>query len=160
MAAPAFLGHLSRNTAMNDTTGALALVQRPRFLWISRLLAAAEMVAAKLPIAPKRTASGPLLGSALTGGLSGAALCSVRRQSVLTGGLIGAATAMGVAWGAYHLRKRAAVKLHVPKIVIALAEDAIVGGLGATLTYGLRTATPALKRSSPEALPHSPSTPS
>jgi uncharacterized membrane protein len=160
MAAPAFLGQLYRNGGMNKASGALALVQSPRFLWASRLLAASGMVMDKLPITPKRTASPPLLGRALSGGLSGAALCSARRQSAFTGAVIGAAAATGAAWSVYHFRQQAVGKLHISSTTIALAEDAIVGGLGATLTYGLSTTpAPALKPSPARVFPHSPNTP-
>lgn len=149
MAAPAFLSQLYRNGGINGARRAQGLMQGPRFLWATHLLAVGEMLVDKLPHAPDRTAAGPLVGRALTGGLSGAALCSARRQSVLAGALIGGAAAVGTAWGASHFRKQANRKLNLSDGTIALAEDAIVGGLGATLTYGLRTTGAPVLKSSP-----------
>jgi len=136
LAAPAILAQLSRNGA----TGALAIVRSPGFLWTSRLLAAGELVVDKLPIAPSRTAAAPLIGRALTGGISGAALCSGKRRSVLAGALIGAVAAVGAAYVATELRRQATAKLHLTDAAVALAEDAVVGALGATLTYRLTSA--------------------
>jgi uncharacterized membrane protein len=137
MAAPAVISQLSRRHALDEVTGPLAVFKSNRFLLASGILAAGELIADKFPMAPNRTAAGPLLGRALTGGLSGAIVCSAKRRSVLAGSLIGAAFAVGVAYGAFELRRKAGRKLHLPDIVIALAEDAIVGALGVALTSRL-----------------------
>jgi len=137
MAAPAALGQLSRKGALAEVTGPLMLVTRPGFATAASLLAVGELLADKLPFVPNRTAAGPLLGRAFTGGLSGAVVCSAQRRSVLAGTLIGAAAAMGAAYGAYELRRRAVRKLHLPDVIVAVAEDALVGALGAALVSRL-----------------------
>lgn len=137
MAGPAFLGQLARKGALSEVNGPLALVTKSGFGATSGVLALGEMVADKLPFTPNRTAVGPLLGRALTGGLSGAVICSAKRRSMLFGALLGAAAAVGAAYGAYHLRKSGGERLHVPDGVMALGEDAIVAGLGHTLTTRL-----------------------
>lgn len=134
MAGPAFVGQLSRKGALSEVTGPLTLVTKPGFATVSAVLAVGELVADKLPFTPNRTAVGPLLGRALTGGVSGAVVCSAKRRSVLAGVLIGAAAAIGAAYGAYHLRKYAGEKLHIPDPMLALGEDALVAGLGSSLT--------------------------
>jgi uncharacterized membrane protein len=96
------------------------------------------LVADKLPVTPNRTAAGPLLGRALAGGIAGGMLFSAHKRSAAAGSLIGAAAALGAAFGAFSLRRRAARKLRVPDLVIALAEDAVVGAIGITLTSRLR----------------------
>ncbi len=137
MAAPAVIAQLGRKGALDEVTGPLAVFKNNRFLVASGIFAAGEMIADKLPMVPNRTAAGPLLGRALTGAISGAVVCSARRRSVLAGALIGAAFAVGAAYGAYELRKRLGKKLHLPDIVIALGEDAVVGTLGVALTSRL-----------------------
>lgn len=137
MAAPAVLGQLSRNGALSEVTGPLALVAKPHLATATSVMALGEMVADKLPFVPNRTAVGPLLGRALTGGVSGAVVCSARKRSAWLGALIGAAAAVGATYGAYELRKRAGKRLHLPDTVIALAEDALVGSLGMALTSRL-----------------------
>ena len=117
MAAPAVIGQLSRNGAN-----------------VSKFLAVGEVIADKLPFTPNRTNVGPLLGRAFTGGLSGAVLCSGRKRSALLGASIGAAAAIGAAYGAYELRRRAGRKLHVSDRAIAVTEDILAGSLGAALT--------------------------
>jgi len=134
MAAPAVLGQLSRKGALTGVTSGLALVSKPRFAGVVTILAVGELVADKLPITPNRTAVGPLLGRAFTGGISGAVLCSAKKRSPWIGALIGAAAAVGAAYGTYELRRRAGRKFHVPDAVIALTEDVLVGSLGAALT--------------------------
>jgi uncharacterized membrane protein len=133
MAAPAVIGQLSRQ-------GAVTVFKGNKFAITTGIFAAGEFIADKLPITPNRTAAGPLLGRALTGGLSGAVICSARKRSVLAGFIIGASAAVGAAYGAYELRKAAGKRLHVPDFVVALAEDAVVGGLGIMLTARLSKA--------------------
>jgi uncharacterized membrane protein len=137
MAAPAVLGRLSRNGALAEVTGALTLVTKPRFASATMLLALGELVADKLPVTPNRTAAGPLVGRALMGGLSGAAVCSAKRRSVSLGAFIGATAAIAAAYGAYEFRKGIGRKTHLPDAVIAIAEDVVVGCLGAALVSRL-----------------------
>ena len=137
MAAPAVIARLGRKGSLDDITGPLSVFKNNRFLVASSIFAAGELIADKLPMAPNRTAAGPLLGRALTGGVSGAVIFSAKKRSVLAGALIGAAFAVGAAYGAYELRKRVGKKLHLPDIAVALGEDAIVGTLGVALASRL-----------------------
>jgi uncharacterized membrane protein len=133
MAAPAALGQLSRKGALAGVSGPLVLVTHSKFATAASLLAVGELVADKLPFTPNRTAAGPLLGRALTGGFGGAVICSAKRRSVLAGTLIGAAAAVGAAYGAYELRRQAVRRLRLPDAVIALAEDTLAGVTAAAL---------------------------
>jgi uncharacterized membrane protein len=139
MAAPAVLGQLSRNGSLAGVNNALAVVSKPRFAKVATVLALGELIADKLPITPNRTAAGPLLGRAISGGLSGAVICSARKRPIWAGALIGAAAAVGAAYAAYEVRKRIGEKLHVPDVAIAIAEDILVGSLGIALTSRLTT---------------------
>ena len=137
MAAPAVIGQLSRKGTLAGTTSRLPIVHKPNFATVSLVLAAGELIADKLPFTPNRTAAGPLLGRALTGGISGAIVCSAKKRPVWIGALLGAAAAMGMAYGAYQLRKQIGRRSHLPDGVIALGEDAIVGALGTALASRL-----------------------
>jgi len=137
MAAPAVIGQMSRNGALDDVTGPLTVMKGKGFATVSTLFAAGEFIADKLPMVPNRTDAGPLLGRALAGGLSGAVVCSAKNRSVLAGAIIGAAAAGGAAYGAYERRKRMGKKLHLPDMAMAVAEDAIVGALGVALASRL-----------------------
>lgn len=138
MAAPVAIAQLSHSRGFRNLKGPLALVAKPPFAITSRLLVGAELVADKLPFAPNRTAVGPLLGRAVTGGIAGAVLFSTRKRSALVGSLLGAAAAIGAAYGAFALRKQAVRNLRIPDAVVALAEDAIVGAAGLALVSRLR----------------------
>jgi uncharacterized membrane protein len=137
MAAPAILGRLSSKGALDGITGPLAFVGKPLFSPAMSFLTVGEMIVDKLPIAPNRTEVGPLLGRALTGALSGAVVCAAKKRPAWAGALIGAAAAVGATYGAYQLRKRAGSKLHLPDMLIALTEDAVVGSLGVAITSRL-----------------------
>jgi uncharacterized membrane protein len=134
MAAPAVIGQLSRNGALADVSNGLALVTKAPFANVSKFLAVGELIADKLPLTPNRTNVGPLVGRAFTGGLSGAVVCSAQKRSPWLGALLGAAAAIGAAYGAFELRRRAGQKLHVSDRAIAVTEDILVGSLGAALT--------------------------
>lgn len=138
MAAPVALGQLSRGGTLDGVTGPLALITKPGFGASANMLAMVELVADKLPVTPNRTAAGPLLGRAAAGGLAGAALFSAQKRPVWIGGLVGAAAAVGAAYGAYALRKRAVRQFKVHDWVVALAEDAMVGAIGLALVAGLK----------------------
>jgi uncharacterized membrane protein len=93
-------------------------------------LAVAEAVADKLPFMPSRTQPFSLVWRAITGGVSGAALCASKKRSPLLGAVIGSLAAVGASYAAYEVRKRAAKTLRVPDAVIAVAEDALAATSG------------------------------
>lgn len=103
-------------------------------------LALGELIADKLPFLPSRTKPPSLIIRAVSGALSGAAVCSARKKPVMPGILIGAAAAVGASYAAYELRKRAVKALHVPDPVIAVAEDALAVGTGLLVLSRLRAA--------------------
>jgi hypothetical protein len=103
------------------------LLRERRFPAAARLLGlltVGELVADKLPKIPARIKPGPLMGRAITGGLSGAAVFQSDDGAPVAGAVIGAATAIGASYAGYHLR-RAAVEKGIPDFAYALAEDAL-----------------------------------
>ena len=104
------------------------------------VLAVGEALADKLPFMPNRTDPPAVAARAVSGGLSGAAICSSAKRSMLAGALIGAAAAVGATFGAYKLRKWAGEHSHLPHPLIAILEDATVAGCGLLVLSAMRTA--------------------
>jgi uncharacterized membrane protein len=66
----------------------------------------------------------------VSGGFGGAEVCSAKKRSRWIGALLGAAGALGAAYGAYELRRRAAKKFNLPNPVVGLLADAAAAGAG------------------------------
>jgi uncharacterized membrane protein len=94
-------------------------------------LAAAELVADKLPQTPSRTAPPGLIARIVTGGLAGACIAAGGGQGALAGAVLGAAGGIAGCFGGYQVRTRLVKALGAPDICIALLEDlvAIAGSL-------------------------------
>jgi uncharacterized membrane protein len=90
-------------------------------------LAAAEAVAEKLPLMPKRTEAESLAARAILGATSGAAVCSAKKRPPLIGAVLGALAAIGVTYLSLALRRRAA---NTPESLFAIVEDALAAGAG------------------------------
>ena len=123
--APAVVSELARSRALAAEVEGLQFVRRPAIAHTITALAIGEAIADKLPFIPNRTDAVPLIGRAVTGGLSAAAVCSSNRRSPIWGALLGAVSAVGAAYAAYELRRRASKALCLPDAVIAIAEDAL-----------------------------------
>lgn len=134
MSAPALLvAYLRRQGPENVDGSALQLLASPTAEWATRLLAAGELAADKVPGIPARTDPAPLLARALSGGLAGYALSAVHGKSKGKGAVLGAAAAVAAAFGAYHARRALVNSLGVPDQAVALLEDALVIGGGRRL---------------------------
>jgi uncharacterized membrane protein len=106
MTAPALVSHLVKS-AVDGEGSKLGFLNSMVSMRTTLVLALGELVADKLPFLPARTNPPSLAVRAISGGLSGAALCSAKKRSWFAGALIGAGAAVGAAYGAYELRKRA-----------------------------------------------------
>lgn len=93
-------------------------------------VAAAELVADKLPFTPSRTKALSLIARATSGGMVGAAL-SPRLRAV--GAAVGAAAALAATFGLHRLRRGLTNRLGVPNLLAGALEDALVIGLGSRL---------------------------
>jgi len=103
----------------------LAFLQSKASLTIFTVLAVAELVVDKLPIAPDRRRIGSLIDRFVMGGLCGAALCLSSAQSMWAGVVLGGLGAMAGAFGGYEVRHRVVTSGKLPDIAFALIEDAI-----------------------------------
>jgi uncharacterized membrane protein len=99
-------------------------------LCVFSVLALAELVGDKLPMTPSRKSPGPFAGRIIVGALTGAALGTAARQSLIAGALFGALGAVAGTLGGYEARTRLVKALRVPDLVIALLEDAVAVGGG------------------------------
>jgi uncharacterized membrane protein len=96
---------------------------------IFSILAAAELVADKLPATPNRTKPGPLLGRLVMGALAGACVSVSAGQSLLAGAVVGGVGGVIGAFAGYQARKRLVSGLKVKDIIIAALEDLLALGL-------------------------------
>jgi uncharacterized membrane protein len=103
-------------------------------------LALGEVIADKTPFIPNRTDPPSLLGRFVSGALAGASVARARKQGWIGPALAGGAAAVGLAFAAFELRRRAAERSSIPDPVWALAEDAIVIGSGMALLSALKRA--------------------
>jgi uncharacterized membrane protein len=128
MSGPNVISQLSEAGLMPAEGSPMAWLQNPAVHKAINVLAGGEMLADKLPFLPARTDVGPMAARAITGGLSGAAVCAAVRRPWWIGALIGAAAAIGASFGATKLRKWITEDQHVPNSVAGLIEDAVVVG--------------------------------
>lgn len=139
MSAPAMVSQVAKAGSIAMGNPELDFLHSPKTAYAMTALAVGEVIVDKLPFMPKRTDGPSLLGRAIAGGLSGAAISSSKRKSPFWGALAGAAGAVAAAYLFYHLRRAAKDKLHVPDPVAALLEDAIVAGSGMLVLSKVRS---------------------
>jgi uncharacterized membrane protein len=130
LSAPALISQIKTAGTSGDLTSFFQHAAAPK---TTSLLALGEFVADKLPFTPARTKLGSLGFRAISGALSGAAICRAYKRPPLLGALLGAAAAAGTTFAAYRFRAEASKALHLPDPVVALAEDAVVALAGARL---------------------------
>jgi uncharacterized membrane protein len=129
LTAPAVVSWAAQWSWINLQNSSIAFLGSIRAAWIFTALALAELIADKLPFTPARTKVGGLLARIVTGGLSGAALCSTAGESIILGAVLGAIGAIAGAFAGYELRHRLVTKRNAPDLLVALIEDAVaIGG--------------------------------
>lgn len=101
----------------------LSLLTLPQTALVLKLMAAGEITADKTPFIPARTQLIPLVGRAVCGGLIGAALSE---DDPLEGGTVGVVGAIIGTYIAYYTRRNLGQNYHIPDVLLAVAEDAIV----------------------------------
>ncbi len=102
----------------------------PKAANMLRLMALGEIVGDKLPKTPNRTAPFPLAGRAASGGLCGAAVFLAEGKPAGIGAAVGAAAAVASAFVTYTLRRNLGQATKIPDPAVAVAEDALMLGLG------------------------------
>lgn len=105
--------------------GTLALIGSVPAVAIFTLLAAAELVADKMPWIPNRTSIPGLIARIIMGKLAGACVAAAGGQSIWLGALCGAVGGIAGTFGGYQGRTRSVKALNKPDIYVALVEDLI-----------------------------------
>jgi uncharacterized membrane protein len=113
---------VAHKSFVNRTFPLAAVVSRPISKKLIRL-AAAELLADKLPFTPNRISPGPLAVRVASGAACGAAVTLVARESAKEGALLGGAGALAGAFGGYYARKT--FRKSYPDLAVALAEDGV-----------------------------------
>ena len=109
--------------------GSLSLIGSVYSVAIFSLLAAAELVADKLPFIPNRISPPGLIARIVTGGGAGACIAAAGGQSMLVGAVLGAFGGVVGCFGGYYARTRAVKTLGAPDLPVALLEDVVaIGG--------------------------------
>ncbi len=103
---------------------------------VLKLMALGELVGDKLPKTPNRTAPLPLGGRAASGGLCGAAVFLAEGEPAAIGAAIGAAAAVASAFLTFILRRDLVKAANISDAPVALAEDALMLGLGRAVFAG------------------------
>jgi uncharacterized membrane protein len=102
-----------------------AFIESPITLAVFTLLAVVELVLDKLPNTPSRTAPVGLIARIVMGGASGMALAAGAGISVSLGAVIAVIGAIAGTFSGYHVRHAIVSNVHVPDLVVAVAEDAM-----------------------------------
>jgi len=105
--------------------GTLALIGSLPSVAILTLLAAAELVADKMPWIPKRTSIPGLIARVVTGKIAGACIAAAGGESVLLGLVLGASGGIVGCFAGYYARTRLVKALGKPDLYVALLEDLI-----------------------------------
>jgi uncharacterized membrane protein len=105
--------------------GPLSLIGSVTSVVIFTLLAAAELVADKLPQTPSRTAPPGLIARILMGGLTGACVAAGGGQGAVLGAVLGIVGGIVGCFGGYQARTRLVKALGTPDIFVALVEDLV-----------------------------------
>jgi uncharacterized membrane protein len=127
MAAPALLTHeLAERGSHLDGSTLGRLLSSESTSRVLSLFAGGEMLADKMSFVPDRTSALPLVGRAVIGSLTAAAYAVHRRRSVVLPAAIGAAAAIASTFAAFHIRRFAAERFHIPDRLLGMAEDAVV----------------------------------
>jgi uncharacterized membrane protein len=118
--APAVIGRAARRGDLDLSGTPLRSLQTASF---TQALAIGEMIADKLPKAPKRTSAAPLAARMASGAVCGAAVSAARGEPLTPGVLFGAPGALAGTYLAYPLRRKLTHDLGLPDLVVAVAED-------------------------------------
>ena len=131
MSAPALTAdYFAKHPSLFLEASSLKGLARPATARALTLMALGELGVDKVPGVPNRTAPGPLGARAVSGGLCGAAVFLADGERPEFGAAIGAAAAVGSAFLFFTLRRNLGAATKVPDAALALAEDALVLGIG------------------------------
>lgn len=128
---PAFLAAYARKHEREiPDDSLLRWLAMPPVPFLLKAVAAGELAGDKLPMIPARIEPVGLVARLFSGALVGAGLSILQKRSRLGGALLGGAAAVGAAYAVYHARRALSEGKGIPDPLVAVAEDALVLGLG------------------------------
>ena len=131
LSGPAFLAAYAQKHERQIPDGSLLRwLAAPPVPFLLKAMASGELAGDKLLRIPARVEPAPLLARLFSGALVGAGLSTLQKRSPLGGALLGGAAAVGAAFAAYHTRRALTEEKGLPDSLVAVAEDALVLGLG------------------------------
>ncbi len=135
--APAFTSHyFAQHPSLFLEASPLKGLGRATTANVLKFMAAGELGADKLPQAPNRTDPAPLGARAVSGGVCGAAVFLAAGERAEIGAALGAASAVTSAFLFMNLRRVIGKAAKLPDPVVAVAEDALMLGIGAAVFSG------------------------
>ena len=129
MTAPALVSWAAHLKWIELQNSPLSFLSSTAAAYILTLGAIGELIVDKFPSAPNRTDAFGLIARAVTGAVSGAALCTTANRSLALGAILGAAGGIIGGFAGYQIRTRLVRALEAP-LVVALLEDAVAIGGG------------------------------
>lgn len=134
MVGPAIISQAAGNKVVDVRHTPLAWMSSNKTIRTTAILAAAEMVADKLPFMPSRTKKPALLGRFVTGALCGAAVSRTRKhEDRIIGALVGGGAAVVAAYLGMEYRKHTGL----PRLGAAVVEDAVALTAGSAVVSAL-----------------------
>jgi len=139
MSAPALLSHkLVRTIPTKEPQTPIQYFAQPPVSIALKALAATEMIADKIPHGPNRTSPPQFIARIVSGATCGAFLSQVEGESVPLGAVAGGLGTVVSTLLFFQLRRWMDHDLGLPDAVGALAEDALVIGLGWPIVNGIQ----------------------
>ncbi len=134
MAAPAFVSdHYSKVHSPEVGDSALDFIASPMTSTLLKIFAAGELAADKSSFIPNRIDPGPLTFRAVSGAVCGATICIAERRPPVVGVIAGGVAAVASAFACYYLRRKICAVTNLPDVLVGVAEDAFVIGVGSRL---------------------------
>ncbi|MEZ0487192.1 DUF4126 domain-containing protein [Fibrella aquatica] len=142
MSAPALLSHrLSQAIPTLHPQSPLHYLAQPTTAKVFKALAGGEIIGDKLPSAPNRTTPSQFVARVGIGAACGAVVSEVEGQPMPIGAVLGGLGAVAGTLLFFNLRRWLDHDLGLPDAVGAIAEDALVAGVGWSIVNDIKLTT-------------------
>jgi uncharacterized membrane protein len=131
MSAPAVTAYMLKRRPTDDLI--LKLIRSDKSIKIITVLAAAELIADKLPFAPARIKPVSVIVRGISGALSSMLIAKEKKKDKKIAGRIGLIVSIISTFVFYYLRREAGKKLKIDDYLLGLTEDLLGAGIGLTL---------------------------
>lgn len=142
MSAPALLSHrLSHTIPTQHPKKLLHYLAQPTTAKVFKALAGGEIIGDKLPNTPNRTTPSQFISRVAIGSACGAVVSEAEGQKLPVGAVLGGLGAVAGTLLFFNLRRWLDHDLGLPDAVGAVAEDALVAGLGWAIVSDIKPTT-------------------